>query len=69
LALLAGVVPGARLLLLDGAPAALLLSRIDVSRPSVAWLAVALLAADLILEARVVRATPSPPGASAPAPS
>lgn len=68
-ALLAGVVPGARLLLLLGAPAALLLSRIDPSRPSVAWLAVALLAADLVLEARTVRATPPRPPGGAPAAS
>lgn len=68
-ALVAGVVPGGRLLLLFGAPAALLLSRIDASRPNVAWLAVALLAADLVLEARALRATQPPPGERAPAAS
>lgn len=44
----AGLVPRGRALLLVGAPTALVLSRLDL-RPSLAWLALALLAADLVL--------------------
>jgi hypothetical protein len=45
----AGVVPRGRLLLVAAAPAALVVSRVD-QRPSLAWLAVAALAAALLLE-------------------
>jgi arabinofuranan 3-O-arabinosyltransferase len=51
LTVIAGLAPGGRLLLVAAAPAALVLSRLD-ARPSLAWLAVAALAADLLLEAR-----------------
>ncbi len=50
LTLAAGVVPRGRLLLVAAAPAALIVSRSD-GRPALAWLAVAALAADLLLEA------------------
>lgn len=49
--LAAGLLPRGRLLLVVAAPAALALSRLD-ERPSLAWLAVALLAADLLLDPR-----------------
>jgi arabinofuranan 3-O-arabinosyltransferase len=55
LTLVAGLVPRGRLLLVVAAPAALIVSRVDL-RPSLAWLAVALLAADLLLS-RTDRAT------------
>ena len=47
----AAVIPRGRLLLVAAAPAALIVSRLD-GRPSLAWLAVAALAADLLLAAR-----------------
>lgn len=47
----AGVAPRGRLVLVAAAPAALILSRAD-ERPSLAWVAVALLAADLLLGSR-----------------
>ena len=50
LTVVAGVVPRGRLLLVATAPAALALSRFE-ARPSWAWLALGVLAADLLLEA------------------
>ena len=51
--IVAGLLPRGRLVLVAAAPVALLVSRLDL-RPSLAWVAVALLAADLLLEARSV---------------
>ncbi len=45
-----GLVPRARLLVVAVAPAALVVSRLD-QRPTLAWLALAILAADLLVEA------------------